>query len=79
MKLRMWEADRPLQVRQFDMETVRIGRDPGCEFPIDGSKYPKVSGLHAELHQIGEQLRLTPGSRSNQTLLNDVGLSGRFS
>ncbi len=76
MKLRMWEADRPASEYRFDSTTVRIGRDPGCELPVDGSKYPKVSGLHAELQLVGALLRLTPRSRSNQTLLNNVAISG---
>ena len=76
MKLRLWEDGRATKEMVVDKKLVRIGRDPRCEFALDPAIYPKVSGLHAQLQLEGNELKLTPLSKSNQTLLNDSPIAG---
>ncbi len=75
MKLQLWETGQATSVYKLQQPIVRLGRDPTCEICFDSAKYPKVSGLHAELHRSGEQLTLVHCSRSNHTLLNAEPIS----
>ena len=49
---------------------VRLGRDDECELSFDATKFPKVSGLHAQFEATTGGLIVRPLSRSNATLLN---------
>jgi len=76
VKLRLLEPDQPARELTFTQANVRLGRDPQCELAFDPVRYPKVSGLHAELHQSNGQVRVVPRSRSNQTLVNNEPIAG---
>ena len=53
---------------------ARLGRDPAGEVPIDETKFPMVSWLHAELDVTSVGPIVTPKSQKNRTLLNDTPL-----
>lgn len=54
---------------------IRVGRIPGCEVILDAVAFPMVSGVHVELDMTKDGLRLTPLSRTNKTLVNDVDVA----
>lgn len=70
MRLRLWEAGQATSIYEIQQPVIRLGRDTACEICFDSAKYPKVSGLHAELRFAGEQLTLVHRSGSNHTLVN---------
>jgi ABC-type multidrug transport system ATPase subunit/pSer/pThr/pTyr-binding forkhead associated (FHA) protein len=57
-------------------DSVRLGRDPTCELPIDPGLFPKVSRVHARIEPGRGGFVLVPLSQSNETLLNDKPLDG---
>ena len=59
------------QTIEIDTDRVRIGRDSRCEVVIDGKRFPKVSGLHAELVMKNGQTWLVHRSKSNSTVVGD--------
>jgi ABC-type multidrug transport system ATPase subunit len=74
MKLRIQEPDAPPRDVQVERDVVRIGRDASCEVSFDPVRFPKVSGVHAELRRSNGQMVLIHRSQSNRTLLNDQPL-----
>jgi pSer/pThr/pTyr-binding forkhead associated (FHA) protein len=58
---RVW----PVRSRQ-----ITVGRDPGCDVCIASSW---VSGLHARLSLIGDQVEITDMESTNGTLVGDPG------
>ena len=53
-------------------DALSLGRDPGCEIPIDAVAFPQVSWLHAQIAPTAGGISLVPKSKNNKTLLNDV-------
>ena len=59
---------------QLNKRRVRIGRDAGNELAVDAKRFPKVSGLHAELILKDGKVWLIHRSKSNSTVLNDEAI-----
>ena len=68
MKLRITAPGGEAKAIQIQKERIRIGRDPRCELPIDAAKFPKVSGVHAELVLRDGRVWLVHRSKSNSTV-----------
>ena len=58
---------------------IRIGRDPDCEVRFDDARFPKVSGVHAQLEEAPGGVSVRHLSRSNATLLNGAPIDGAVS
>lgn len=64
-------------VRNFEVDEVRLGRDPECEFVLEGDGIGMVSGFHARFfRKDGRWVVEDLGSR-NGTALNDTALPAR--
>jgi ABC-type multidrug transport system ATPase subunit len=72
MRLRVIAPDGSVKEVSLATTVVRMGRNPTCELAFDPAAYPKVSGEHARIECAGGGVVLTPLSRSNKTLLNDL-------
>jgi len=59
-------------------ESIRLGRDAGCEITVDPISFPKVSGVHARIELSREGFVLVHLSRSNKTFVNDAPIDGRI-
>src|SRR5262245_14073575 len=66
------EVVRDLSVSAFP---ARLGRDPASEIPIDASRFPTVSALHARIDLTPDGPVLLHQSRKNETVLNDRALT----
>jgi ABC transport system ATP-binding/permease protein len=76
MRLRIVHADGARQERTFDLPLVRVGRNSACELAFDPAAYPKVSGLHAQIHRTTDGAALMHLSKSNKTLVNEAPIDG---
>lgn len=76
LTLRVTLPDGGSELRFVTGKLIRVGRIPGCEVLLDAVAFPMVSGVHAELDMTKDGLRLTPLSRTNKTLVNDVVIPG---
>lgn len=54
---------------------VRLGRDPACDVAIDSQRFPKVSGIHAELATRQNAVWLLHRSKSNSTVMGDEAIT----
>jgi hypothetical protein len=63
--------------REFDLDSVTLGRRPECEIVFDAQKDPLVSGLHATVRREGEFVTIEDNGSSNGTFLNGVRIAGR--
>ena len=70
MKLLISEPSGETQTVQVEKDRIRIGRDPRCDIAIDAKKFPKVSGLHAEVVLQDGRVWLIHRSKSNSTVVN---------
>src|SRR5262245_3007087 len=66
------EVVRDLSVSAFP---ARRGRDPASEIPMDASRFPTVSALHACIDLTPDGPVLLHQSRKNETVLNDRALT----
>ena len=62
-----------LQTFQFNKNTITIGRDPGCDFPLDDKT---VSNYHTRLSFHHSQWWIEDLGSTNGTLLNQEPVSG---
>ncbi len=74
MRLRIQEPNLPPRDLQLQQPIILIGRDANCDVAFDPARFPKVSGIHAELRQQDGQVIVIHRSRSNRTLLNEQPL-----
>ena len=60
--------------------SIRLGRDPACEIPVDAARCKMVSALHARIDAEDGKFVVVHLSRNNRTLLNDavVATQGRI-
>jgi pSer/pThr/pTyr-binding forkhead associated (FHA) protein len=65
-------TDQLLQVRHFKHPVITLGRDPACEYPLDGDT---ASARHARLSFHHGQWWLEDLNSTNGTLLNGERLS----
>ena len=72
IRLRIIAPDGGRAEREVAAGTLRLGRDPDCEVVLDAKTFPMVSGQHARVEPTAAGWVLTPLSRTNKTLLNDV-------
>jgi ABC-type multidrug transport system ATPase subunit len=70
MRLRIIAPDGRTSEREVAAGTLRFGRDPACEVPLDQDAFPMVSGRHARIVPTPSGYVLTPLSQSNKTLFN---------
>ncbi|MBU2610309.1 MAG: FHA domain-containing protein [Chloroflexi bacterium] len=64
--------DQPLQVSHFKQPVITMGRDPACEYPLEGET---VSAHHARLSYHHGQWWLEDLDSTNGTFLNRERLS----
>ena len=69
MKLIIRNPDGETQSADFGVERIKIGRDPRCDLSVDAKKFPRVSGLHAELVLKDGRVWLVHRSKSNSTVM----------
>lgn len=61
-------------VREFDTDEVRLGRDPECEYVMDGAGVEVVSGYHARCFRRDGRWQIEDLGSRNGTALNDQPL-----
>ena len=67
------DTENGVQTFQFNKSTVTIGRDPGCDFPLDDKT---VSTHHTRLSFHHSQWWVEDLGSTNGTLLNQEPVSG---
>jgi diguanylate cyclase (GGDEF)-like protein len=65
----LYSGDEPGQRHPLREGTLRLGRAPDCELPLDS---PGISRRHAELQVTGDSVRLRDLGSVNGTHVNDV-------
>ena len=76
VQVRVDQPDGQSKTLDVSGESIRLGRDVGCEVAVDPTAFPKVSGVHARIEPAREGFVLVPLSRTNATLLNDISVEG---
>ena len=72
ISLTITRDDQPAQVRHFKQPEITMGRDPACEYPLEGET---VSAHHARLSYHHGQWWLEDLDSTNGTFLNQERLS----
>jgi pSer/pThr/pTyr-binding forkhead associated (FHA) protein len=76
VRVRVDQSDGQTKTLDVSGESIRLGRDVGCEVSLDPIAFPKVSGVHARIEPAREGFVLVHLSRSNRTLVNDAPVAG---
>jgi pSer/pThr/pTyr-binding forkhead associated (FHA) protein len=74
---RMTLPDGRTIIRDAAGESIRLGRDPACDIPLDDADCPMVSGIHARIESANGDFFLVHESCSNKTLLNQAVIDDR--
>ncbi len=76
VRVRVDQSDGQTKTLDVAGETIRLGRDVGCEVAVDPISFPKVSGVHARIEPAREGFVLVHLSHSNRTLVNNAPVEG---
>jgi ABC-type multidrug transport system ATPase subunit len=76
MRLRIITPDGNVEEHDVADRVIRLGRDSVCEIRFDARRFPKISGVHAQIEQTPTGPILSHKSQSNQTLVNAHPIEG---